>query len=125
MTIDLTLIPSAAAFTPVIFEPSDRRGITLPNPPMHRNYVDDSSTPVLDDGSESPLKKYFIQAALQRALQQKTAGQIEDRLRELGVEALANSEAISDASIRDLRDFIRSMGATKRPGIFLLDNGNI
>lgn len=125
MPLDVAALPTAAAFTPAIFEPAERRPLTVLRPPAGTGYVHSSGTPVLDDASENPLQAYLVEAAAKRQLQYKTQRQIEDRLRELNVEAHVDGDTLSEASVRDLREFIQSIGATKRPSIFLLDNGNI
>jgi hypothetical protein len=118
----------SAAFTPAIFEPADRPMLPMLTPPSPRPaqvYVRGSGTPILDEVSGNPLRKYLVEADAQRQLQHRIEGQIEDRLRELRVDAQVGGEAFSEASASDLRQFIRSVGVTKEPAIFLLDNGNI
>src|SRR5205823_14499104 len=100
--------------------------LNLPNSkPVGPVYVRGSGTPVLDEVSEDPLRKYLVEANAQRQLQHMIEGQIEDRLRELHVDAQVEGEAFSEESVSDLRRFIQSVGVTNRPAIFLLDNGNI
>jgi hypothetical protein len=124
MPLDDTPLQSAAAFTPAIFEPPGRRGFA--NAPTVRPiYVHGSGTPVLDEASEDPLRKLLDEAAGRRLLQHSMENQIDNRLVELRIDALVDGEPFSEASALDLRQFVRSVGVTKRPGIFLLDNGNV
>ena len=126
MPLDLALLQTAAVFTSVIFEPADSRGVAVPRRPVAPAYVRGSGTAVLDEVfSESPLSKFLADAAAQRQLKHRIETQIEDRLRELRIDAQVDGEAFSENSVNDLRQFIQSIGITKRPGMFLLDNGNI
>ncbi len=125
MHLEPALVMQTAAFTPAIFEPADRRGYGNPNPSIGLGYVHGSGTLVLDEVPEDPLRKYLAEAAAQRQLQYRIEAQIEDRLRELLVDAQVEGEAFSEASVADLRQFLGSVGVTKRPAIFLLDSGNI
>jgi hypothetical protein len=128
MPLEPAPLQTSAAFTPVIFEPADRPTLPMLIPPSPRPaqvYVRGSGTPILDEVSGDPLRKYLVEADAQRQLQHRIEGQIEDRLRELRVDAQVEGEAFSAASASDLRQFIQSVGVTKGPAIFLLDNGNI
>ena len=51
--------------------------------------------------------------------------EIEARLRELRIDADTNGEPFSDVSQDNLRAFLDSLPFSKRPAIFLLDNGNL
>jgi hypothetical protein len=124
MTPDL--MQTSAAFTPAIFEPADRPTLPIwPSPRPAQVYVRASGTLILDEVWGNPLRKYLTEADAQRQLQHRIEGQIEDRLRELRVDAQVEGEAFSEASASDLRQFIQSVGVTKGPAIFLLDNGNL
>jgi len=57
--------------------------------------------------------------------ERETRSQIEDRLRELHVDALRNAEPFSESSLADLRSFLDSLPPIERPAIFLLDDGNL
>jgi len=123
----LAPLQTSAAFTPAIFEPADRPALPMLTPSQRpvQVYVHASGTPILDEVSGNPLRKYLVEADTLRRLQHRIEGQIEDRLRELRVDAQVDGEAFSDASASDLRQFIQSVGVTKGPAIFLLHNGNI
>jgi hypothetical protein len=125
MPLDTALLQTAAAFTPMIFEPADHRGIAAASTPPAPALVHNSGTPVLDEVFQSPLGKYLAESAVHRQVKHRIEVQIEDRLRELRIDAHVDEEAFSEESVRDLRQFVKSIGITKRPGIFLLDNGNV
>jgi hypothetical protein len=127
MPPDFVTVQTTAAFTlPILVDPANPRALRVFRPPPgRRGYVYGSGTPVLDDASENPLESYLAEAAAKHELQYKIERQIEDRLRELRVEAQIDGESVSEKSVSDLRQFAQSVGATKRPSIFLLDTGNI
>jgi hypothetical protein len=112
---------TSAAFTPAISEPTRQRS-PVQFPPL-RPYVRSSGTPIFNDSD--PLTKYLVAAAAQRRQRRTIEGQIEDRLRELRVDAQLEGEPFSEESVVDLRQFIQSVGVTNGPAIFLMDNGNI
>src|SRR5215471_19366782 len=103
----LAALQTSAAFTPAIFEPADRPTLPMlmlmPSQRPAQVYVHASGTPILDEVSGNPLRKYFVEADARRRLQHRIEGQIEDRLRELRVDAQVDCEAFSDASASDLR----------------------
>jgi hypothetical protein len=126
MLPDLVTVRTTAAFTQEIFEPADTGAVrVLRPPPRARGFVQGSSTPLLDDASENPLESYLAEAVAKRQLRYKIERQIEDRSRELRVDAQISGDAISDGSVIDFREFIQSVGATRQPSVFLLDNGNV
>ena len=124
MPLDLNPLQTGAAFTPAIFEPADRRRVTPPRPPF-APFVSGSGTPVLDEAFGNPVGKYLAESAAQRQLKHRLEVQIEDRLRELRIDAQVDGESFSEGSMNDFRQFIKSISITRKPGVFLLDNGNI
>src|SRR5438046_8189816 len=113
------LLRTSAAFTSAICEPADQRALAMLNLPNSKPvgpvYVRGSGTPVLDEVSEDPLRKYLVESNAQRQLQHMIEGQIEDRLRELHVDAQVEGEAFSEESVSALRRFLKSVGVTDRP----------
>jgi hypothetical protein len=108
----LAPLQTSAAFTPAIFESADRPTLPMlmPGPRPVQVYAHTSGTPILDEVSGNPLRKYIVESDARRRLQHSVEGQIEDRLRELRVDAQVDGEAFSEASASDLRQFIRSTG---------------
>jgi hypothetical protein len=140
MPLDL---PSPTAFTPLspaLFEPAGRRGgistlledlppVPRPRPIRKRMVTQEGafqsqatevSTETLD-----PVSQYIVKEAVRLFKQQLVKAQLENRLRELRVDAVRNSEPFSEASLADLRTFLDPLPLVERPAIFLLDNGNL
>jgi hypothetical protein len=70
-----------------------------------------------------------VGAAVQKAVelskkQLANKAQIQDRLRDLRVDAIRNVEP-SESSVADLHSFLDSFPFSERPAIFLLDDGNL
>jgi hypothetical protein len=84
-----------------------------------------SSTELNQDESIDPVVQHIAKLAGQYYLEQQTKNEIEERLRDLRIEAELNDEPFSDLSADDLRSFLASLKLTRRPSIFLLDNGNL
>jgi hypothetical protein len=134
MPLDL----SSAVFTSppiVLFETAGRRGIAtafedIPAMPPLRSRIEpkghfESRVTVIEIGEPDP-----VGAAIQRNVklskkQLETKAQIEDRLRDLYIDALRNAEPFSESSLLDLRSFLYSLPLAERPSIFLLDSGNL
>jgi hypothetical protein len=131
MPLDL----SPAIFTPpiVIFETAGRRGIAtpledMPAPPPFRGWIEPSTSSqvtAIETGALDP-----VGAAIQKEIElskkrQVNKAQIEDRLRELHVDASRSVEPFSESSLADMRSFLDSLPFAERPAIFLLDDGNL
>jgi hypothetical protein len=71
----------------------------------------------VDEHIEKFVEKYFFRL--------KARLEIEERLRELRIDAVLGGERFSESSEQDLRDLLGSLALTRRPSIFLLDNGNL
>jgi hypothetical protein len=72
----------------------------------------------------NPLTSYQRdQAQQQLRIKQARAGTIA-RLNELKLEAIRTDNLVSRSSLQDLHDALRSLAFTRRPAIFLLENGN-
>jgi hypothetical protein len=135
MPLDL----SPAVFTPppiALFESAGRRGIAtpledVPAPPPSRSrivrkeHAESSRVTAIETGALDPVGA-AVQKAVElskRQLVNKT--QIDDRLRELLVDAVRNLEPFSESSLADLRSLLDSLPYVERPAIFLLDDGNL
>jgi hypothetical protein len=138
-------VPSAtAAFSPtavVLFEPARRRGIaTAPpsieesQPPIrpHRRWYTPPENPFLSQATAieteplDPVTERIVKKAVELwKKERETRAQVEDRLRELHIDALRNADPFSETSLADLRSFLDSLPLTERPSIFLLDDGNL
>jgi hypothetical protein len=136
-------IPSpTAAFSPlpvVLFEPAGRRGIAIApsfedsaaalprrkwNSPRENSFQ--SQTTTIETETRDPVTEYIVKKAVELwKKERETRSQIEDRLRELHVDALRNAEPFSESSLADLRSFLASISLIERPAIFLLDDGNL
>jgi hypothetical protein len=138
--MSLDVPSSTAAFSPppvVLFEPAGRRGIATstpfeegPPPPPRRRIVPQEdafqSRATAIETALDPLSEYIVKTAVELwKKEQQTRAQIEDRLRELHVDALRNAEPFSESSLADLRSFLNSLPLIERPSIFLLDDGNL
>ena len=135
MPLDL----SSAVFTPppiVHFETAGRRGIATPlediqpQPPLRRGFVpkehsESSQVTAIETGVVDPVGTAILKAVELSKKQVVNKAQIEDRLRELHIDALRNVEPFSDSSLADLRSFLESHPFGERPAIFLLDDGNL
>jgi hypothetical protein len=140
MPLDL---PSPTTFSPppvVLFDPAGRRGVatatphiedspparprrTWSNPPENPFQ---SQTTTIETETLDPVTEYIVKKAVELwKKERETRSQIEDRLRELHVDALRNAEPFSDSSLADLRSFLDSLSLIERPAIFLLDDGNL
>jgi hypothetical protein len=133
----MPLDQSAAVFTPppiVLFQTAGQRGIATlredvpARPPLPRPFVpknESSHVTVIESGVVDPVG-VAVQKAVELAKNQLVnKAQIEDRLRELHVDALRNVEPFSESSLADLRSFLDSLSFTERPAIFLLEDGNL
>jgi hypothetical protein len=72
-----------------------------------------------------PVGQYIVKEAVRHWKQQLIKAQVEQRLRELRVDAVRNSEPFSEASLADLQTFLDPLPLIERPAIFLLDSGNL
>ena len=141
MPLDLA---SLTAFSPppvVLFEPAGRRGVATatptiedspPAPPPWRRWsappenLFHSQTTTIETETRDPVTEHIVKRAVELwKKERETRSQIEDRLRELHVDALRNAEPVSDSSLADLRAFLNSLPLIERPAIFLLDDGNL
>jgi hypothetical protein len=140
-------IPSpTAAFSPtavVLFEPAGRRGIaTAPpsiedsKPPIrpYRRWYTPQENPFLSQATGTGIETEPVGPVTERIVkkavelwkkERETRAQVEDRLRELHIDALRNADAFSESSLADLRYFLDSLPLVERPSIFLLDDGNL
>jgi hypothetical protein len=141
--MSLDVPSSTAAFSPppvVLFEPAGRRGIATstpfedgppPPPPPRRRIVPQegafqSRATAIETETLDPVTEYIVKTAVDLwKKEQQTRAQIQDRLRELHVDALRNAEPFSDSSLADLRSFLDSLPLIERPSIFLLDDVKI
>jgi hypothetical protein len=78
-----------------------------------------------DLAANTPLDEYQTKISAKHEAQQQLKSQIATRIRELQLEAFADSAPYSDCSLTDLHKFFDSLSFTKGPAIFLLDNGNL
>jgi hypothetical protein len=120
---------STASYTPTAYEPFewfDSPSYFTPPPPTPRRPVritgkTDSAgyAPPADVGDEQAAK------SAERAIQQtRTMIGVTQRLRDLNEEAAVEGEPTSTLSAIALYRFLLSLCITKRPSLFLLDNGN-
>jgi hypothetical protein len=132
---------STAAFSPppvVLFEPAGQRGIaTAPSfedgapamprrgwsPPRQNPFPSPPTT--IETETPDPVAEYIAKKAVELWNRKRTRSQIEDRLRELHVDALRNAEPFSESSLANLGLFLDSLPLIERPAIFLLDDGNL
>jgi hypothetical protein len=109
---------------PSIYEPSDRQG----QDPAQRRRVQATGSGTADDRiGVLPLGPYQ-QYAKQRSTRYEAATQlrqdIEARIVDLVADAALAREPVAPASLKDLLTFLDSMAFSRRPAVFLLDNGN-
>jgi hypothetical protein len=136
MPLDL----SPTVFTPppiVLFETASRTGVAtllddVPAPPPLRRrtalkeHSESSQVTAIETGAFFDPVGAAVQKAVELSKKQLVnKAQIEDRLRELHVDALRNVEPFSEPSLADLRLFLDSFPFAERPAIFLLDDGNL
>jgi len=125
-------IVGPSAFTPLstifappgIYEPSDRRG---QDPAQQRRVQATGSGTANERIGVLPLGPYQ-EYAKQRSPQYEAAAQlrqdIEARIFHLVADAALASEPVSPASLKELLTFLDSTAFSRRPAVFLLDNGN-
>jgi hypothetical protein len=120
--------PSACAPPPAIFEPANRRGKVGARPSV-KNAVESSTgfaarIAKFDDspaiGNRQAGKKEEAAALAAAQVHQDIAA----RITELTSDATMANEPISQASLNDLLSFLSETRFSKRPAIFLLENGN-
>ena len=139
MLFDLT---SPAAFTPppnpiLVVGPTGSRDLAtstgdFPQPPVRgrsRQFPpstgDATGATALGAETVDPVSEYIVKEAVRLWKQQLARAQIEDRVRELRIEALRTNEKFSEKSLVDLRAFLDALPLVERPSIFLLDSGNL
>jgi hypothetical protein len=126
----MMLLVGPSAFTPppiippAIYEPSDRRGQDL----AQQGRVQGTGSGTANDRiGVLPLGPYQTYAR-ERPAQYEAAAQlrqdIEARIVDLVADAALASEPVSRASLKDLLTFLDSTAFSRRPAVFLLDNGN-
>lgn len=74
--------------------------------------------------SSNPLVEHIATLAARHWKDRRIRVRIEDRLRELQIDARRGGDPLSEASLSDLRAFLKPLALAHRPAIFLLDNGN-
>jgi hypothetical protein len=135
----MALDVSSAAFTQIqtagFIEPSGRRGASCPPDeisvihlhPKLRIVPGDSSSrsTVAKFGIDDPVHELIAIEAAHLFRQQIINEQMQNRVRELHIDALRSQDPFSLASFNDLKEFIGTVRLTSRPSIFLLDNGNL
>jgi hypothetical protein len=135
----MALDASSAAFSQIqttgFIEPSGRRGASCPPDeipvrhlrPKLRIVPEDSSSrsTVAKFGIDDPVHELIAIEAARFFEQQLINEQMQNRVRELHIDALRSQDPFSEASFNDLKQLIGTVRLTKRPSIFLLDNGNL
>lgn len=135
----MALDASSAAFSQIqtagFIEPSGRRGASCPPdeiPVIHlrpklRIVPEDGSSrsTVAKFGIDDPVHELIVAEAVRLFKQQLINEQMQNRVRELHIDALRSQDPFSEASFNDLKQLIGTVRLTRRPSIFLLDNGNL
>jgi hypothetical protein len=135
----MALDASSAAFSQIqtagFIEPSGRRGASCPPdeiPVIHlrpklRIVPEDSSSrsTVAKFGIDDPVHELIVTEAVRLFGQRLINEQMQNRVRELHIDALRSQDPFSEASFNDLKQLIGTLRLTRRPSIFLLDNGNL
>jgi hypothetical protein len=134
MLLDL---PSSTAFSPPpILEDAERVGSAPPGTTpasflRPARMVAQGSTALpspatgLTSQTADALTEYVAKLSEQHLVHRRIKIQIEDRVRELRIDALRAGETFSEASLADFRSFLEPLLLVQRPSIFLLDNGNL
>jgi hypothetical protein len=85
-----------------------------------------SSATAIEAEILDPVSEYIVKKAADLVKNDRLARiRLEERVRELQVDALRNAEPFSESSLADLRSFVSLTALTERPSIFLLDDGNL
>jgi hypothetical protein len=136
----MALDASSAAFSQIetagFIEPSGRRGASCPpdeisvihlRPKLRIVPEEDSSSrsTVAKFGVDDPVRELIAIEAARLFGQQLINEQMQNRVRELHIDALRSQDPFSEASFNDLKQLIGTVRLTRRPSIFLLDNGNL
>lgn len=74
--------------------------------------------------SLDPLVEHAAKIAARNQARQTANAQIASRIHELQFDAVLRNEPVSTSSLTDLQKFLSILSFTKRPSIFLQDNGN-
>ena len=138
MPLDLRT-PSAYTLPPLaLLESAGQRSIATATPleegalpllrrrGVPREHSSRSSATATEAETLDPLSEHIVRKAIELAQKDQLARvRIEERLRELHVDALRNADPFSESSLADLRSFLSLTPLTERPSIFLLDDGNL
>jgi hypothetical protein len=127
-------LPDTAAYRSALvvsaFDLPGRRGGGKTDDVMAQAWHDWSCVrPALNERPATGLGSDAINQAQQDFLKEvarrQMQTQIEDRLRELHVDALLTGEPFCEGSLADFHVFVDPLRLAIRPSIFLLDNGNL
>jgi hypothetical protein len=116
--------PPPPTFTPPVNESFARRGVDL----TRRRYAWFISPGTMTDRIASPVLGPDQEYEKRRSARDDSVAQIRQdisaRIRELSTDAVMMNEPLSPASVKDLVAFLSEIPFTKRPALYLLDNGN-
>jgi hypothetical protein len=133
--ISLDAAPSSAAWSPGLLaglcEPAGRRGsATTDPPPKPRPRLRSAAAP--DPGQTGlwaahadPLQTYTSKLLQEQQAREMALAETQQRIHTLKLQALLQNEPFSEASFADFTEFFRELSFTRRPALFLLDNGNL
>jgi hypothetical protein len=117
--------PALPPASPAIYEPADSRG---KHPTKPQKYVPSAESGATTDRVASPTLDPQQQYEKLRSARVKAGVQvyrdIAARVSELITDAVMTNEPVSQGSLKDLFAFLSDTPFTRRPAVYLLDNGN-
>ncbi len=116
---------AAYAPPPALYERADRLGgDSAPPRPVPTTVTSGTTEMRLVEPAPDPEKQYAAERASKHEAYRQLNGEIGVRVRELVRDAVWASEPVSQASLSDLHLFLTQISFSRRPAIYLLDNGN-